>query len=221
MTHKEVADEATEVVGVPDEFPQVFLFADGVTKCDEYKPFQLYLGLGYAIPSGGGGGVLLNVESTYRIKDELAVGIRFEGAAMAKEIKQTIGGLEGTGSATLSGVGSYTLNGKYYFGDSEFRPYAGLGMGLFVLGNVSLSNDDFSLSGGGKFGFYPRIGFDFGHFNLNLDYNIIGKTKEEVEVTISGDGVEITSSSKSEVKNSYLGIRVSFFLFGGKKSKFN
>ncbi len=193
---------------------------ESVAQAQEYKPFQLYLGVGYAIPSGGGG-VLWNVEPTYRIKDELAVGIRFEQAAMAKEIKQTIGGLEGTGSATVSGVTSYTLNGKYYFGDSNFRPYAGLGMGLFVLGNVSLSNDGFSLSAGNKFGFYPRIGFDFGHFNLNLDYNIIGKTKEEVEVTISGDGVEITSSSKSEVKNSYLGIRVSFFLFGGKKSKFN
>ncbi len=31
----EVATEATEVSGVPDECPQVFLFADGVTMYDE------------------------------------------------------------------------------------------------------------------------------------------------------------------------------------------
>lgn len=35
MHHKDIADEATDVAGVPDEFPQVFLFADGVTMYDE------------------------------------------------------------------------------------------------------------------------------------------------------------------------------------------
>lgn len=35
MTNKDVGDEATEVAGVSDEFPQVFLFADGVTMYDE------------------------------------------------------------------------------------------------------------------------------------------------------------------------------------------
>jgi len=36
MVHdKEVAAEATEVAGVSNEFPQVFLFADGVTMYDE------------------------------------------------------------------------------------------------------------------------------------------------------------------------------------------
>ncbi len=35
MQDKEIADEATEIAGVPDEFPQIFLFADGVTMYDE------------------------------------------------------------------------------------------------------------------------------------------------------------------------------------------
>lgn len=35
MHDKIIADEATEMAGVPDEFPQVFLFADGVTMYDE------------------------------------------------------------------------------------------------------------------------------------------------------------------------------------------
>ncbi len=35
MTQKEVSAEATEAAGVSDEFPQVFLFADGVTMYDE------------------------------------------------------------------------------------------------------------------------------------------------------------------------------------------
>ena len=35
MQDKEVAAEATEVAGVANEFPQIFLFADGVTMYDE------------------------------------------------------------------------------------------------------------------------------------------------------------------------------------------
>ncbi len=35
MQDKEVAMEATRIAGVSDEFPQVFLFADGVTMYDE------------------------------------------------------------------------------------------------------------------------------------------------------------------------------------------
>ncbi len=35
MHDKEIAAEATEVAGVSDEFPQIFLFADGVTMYDE------------------------------------------------------------------------------------------------------------------------------------------------------------------------------------------
>ena len=35
IQHKDVSLEATRMAGVPDEFPQVFLFADGVTMYDE------------------------------------------------------------------------------------------------------------------------------------------------------------------------------------------
>jgi bacillithiol system protein YtxJ len=35
IEHKDVSIAATKMAGVPDEFPQVFLFADGVTMYDE------------------------------------------------------------------------------------------------------------------------------------------------------------------------------------------
>lgn len=161
-----------------------------VTYAQEYKPFQLYFGLGYAAPADGGGGVILDLEPSYRINDQLAVGLRLESAAMAKNI----GGIE----ASVSAVGSYTLNARYYLGDSNFRPYVGAGLGIYSLGTIEVDvlGSSASLDAGSKFGFYPRIGFDFGHFNMNLDYNIVPK--------------------KEEVKNSYLGIRLGFFLFGGK-----
>ncbi|MEO9805809.1 MAG: outer membrane beta-barrel protein [Reichenbachiella sp.] len=164
------------------------LSVSAVSYAQEYKPFQLYIGLGYAIPDGGGG-VLFDIEPAYRINDQLAVGLRYEAAVMAKNLG---GGVE----ASASGVSSYTLNGRYYIGDSNFRPYVGAGFGIYSLGTVEVDGSTASADFGTKFGFYPRIGFDAGHFNINIDYNIIPK--------------------ENDVKNSYIGIRVGAFLFGGK-----
>lgn len=165
-------------------------------QAQDYKPFQLYLGLGYAVPSGGGGGVLIDLEPSYRINDQIAVGIRFESAAMASDL----GSIDPNSSVDVSAVGSYTVNGRYYFGDSNFRPYAGAGFGIYQFGSVSYDitgGATGSIDIGSKFGFYPRLGFDVGHFNMNFDYNIIGES--------------------NGVKNSYMGLRLGFFLFGGKK----
>ena len=165
----------------------------------DYKPFQLYLGLGYAVPADGGGGILFDIEPAYRLNDNIAVGLRLESAAMAKVV--------GTTEASVSGVGSYTLNGKYYLGSSNFRPYVGVGLSLFALGQVSVDGAGATgnVEAGTTFGFYPRIGFDVGHFNINLDYNIVGSTQ-----------VEGGTGSGGDIKNSYIGIRIGGFFFGGQ-----
>ena len=166
----------------------------------DFKPFQLYLGLGYAMPADGGGGILVNIEPSYRINDQIAAGLRIESAAMAKIV--------GESEAKLAGVGSYTVNGKYYLSNNSFRPYVGVGLGLYSLGSVQVDTNGTgsgSVSAGTTFGFYPRIGFDAGHFNLNLDYNIIGSTQVEF------------ATDDSKIKNSYIGIRIGAFIFGGRK----
>jgi hypothetical protein len=95
------------------------------------------------------------------------------------------------------------LNGQYYFNNNNFRPFVGLGFGMFNLASTSVSVD----VGGGsnvsgeiaaatKFGFYPRVGFDAGHFQLSLDYNIVPET--------------------NGIKNSYIGIRFGGFFGGGR-----
>lgn len=167
--------------------------AISTASAQEYKPFKLGLGLGYTMPEGGGG-ILFDIEPAYRINDDIAVGLRLESAVMAKKV--------GDDEASASANGSYTLNGQYYLSANKFRPYVGLGLGIFSIASVSMANTTGELDGGSEFGFYPRIGFDLGHFNVNLDYNIIPATK------IEGTDVEI--------KNSYLGIRFGAFIFGGK-----
>jgi hypothetical protein len=83
-----------------------------------------------------------------------------------------------------------------------FRPFVGLGLGLFSLASVSSDNIEL-VAAETKFGFYPRIGFDLGHFNLNVEYNFIPATEI--------DGTDV------KVQNSYTGIKLGFFLFGGRK----
>ena len=56
----------------------------------------------------------------------------------------------------------------------------------------------------GKFGGLIRAGFELGKLRLAASYNLIGKSD-------LGEGVE--------VKNSYLGISLGFYLGGGKWKK--
>lgn len=173
----------------------------------EFKPFKVGVGIGYAVPSAGegaGGGFLGYLEPAYRATDQVSVGLRLEGAFMVR-------GVEGISNDEVEGdassVASYTLNSQYYFNNENVRPFVGVGFGLF-----SLAAAKFETQAGGdpdlndigaetRFGFYPRIGIDAGHFNLTLDYNVIPPTD------VPGGG---------EVKNSHLGIRAGFSIGGGR-----
>ena len=168
-----------------------------LTYAQEYKKWKVGFGIGYTMPKGGGG-ILVDLEPAYRVNDQISVGLRMESAAMAREINGTTG--------SISANGSYTINGQYYFSNAKFRPYAGLGVGVFSLASVSVGNSGASAEAGSQVGFYPRVGFDLGHFNLNLDYNIIGNS----------EGVVVGVGDAPEIKNSYLGIRLGFFVGGGK-----
>ena len=65
-----------------------------------------------------------------------------------------------------------------------------------------------------KFGFYPRVGFDWGRFNFNIDVNVVGNAKvEESFRATSGDERTVTVTSK----NSHLATTIGFYIFGGKR----
>jgi len=174
----------------------------------QFKTFKVGLGVGYAVPGSGdgaGGGLLMYLEPAYRATDQVSVGLRLEGAFMVRGIKG-VGNRDVAGDA--SSVASYTLNSQYYFNNEDVRPFIGAGVGLFSLTavkfNTAATNDPGLDDVGAetRFGFYPRIGVDIGHFNLTLDYNIIPPTD------VPGGG---------EVRNNYLGIRVGGSIGGGKK----
>jgi hypothetical protein len=87
------------------------------------------------------------------------------------------------------------------------RPFIGAGFGLFSLAAVKFNTaspnnsvDANEVGAETRFGFYPRIGIDAGHFNFSIDYNIVPKT----DVPNIG-----------EVDNNYLGIRAGVSIGGG------
>ena len=176
-----------------------FLVCAVSASAQDFKKFSVGLGLGYAKPGGegAGGGLLVALEPGYRVNDALQVGLRLETAIVARGLSESTAGFD----ASAAGINSYTLNGKYYLGTSTFRPFVGAGFGLYSLAAISFGTAEAKSES--KIGFYPRLGFDLGHFNITLDYNIVSPSKFE--------------GSNVETKNSYLGIRVGGFFGGGKK----
>lgn len=147
-------------------------------EAQEFKKFKTGIGFGITSPSNNSGaGPLFYLEPGYRITDALLINLRLETAI-------TLSSNEDFGSQKGGGLGSYTGNAQYYFGNKRFRTFAGLGAGLFRL---TTNEAEITPGGGGsvsygytnKPGFYTRAGFDLGHLNLSIDYNFITATTFE------------------------------------------
>lgn len=142
----------------------------------EFKKFKVGVGAGYAMSGGENakGGLLWTLEPSYRVSDALAVGLRIEGAVLVRGFSEK---LDDDVDLDAAGISSYTVNGNYYLNNNNFRPFVGAGLGMYSLAAIKMDdggNGDVEVSKSeSKFGFYPRIGFDAGHFTLALEYNMI------------------------------------------------
>lgn len=177
----------------------------------EYKPFKVNVSLGYAKPfnSGVSGGFLVAVEPKYGVSDNFDIGLRLEGAFVARGVKYN-------GNTTTGDVGSYAsylLTGNYMFGDGSVRPFLGAGVGLYTIGaagsvvisNNGTTNDNINFVTDNKFGGMVRAGIKAGHFVAGVEYNAIPTSSNKTT-----SGLTITS------ENAYLGIKVGFDIGGGK-----
>lgn len=162
-----------------------------------FKPFKFDIALGYAIPGGSGtkGGVIFAFEPKYALNDAITLGLRWEGAAMVRAtVDETGEDVKGDAKASAS----YLLTGDYYFNTNRFRPFAGIGAGLYRNAAVRIESEDIEtdMKTSSKFGFAPRVGFEFGHFRTAIEYNVAGKV--------------------GNYNNNYLGIKMGFFIGGGR-----
>jgi len=180
-------------------------------QAQEANKFRFDIRLGYAIPSGGGGGVLFNLEPKWTITDNMNVGLRLGAAAYASSLE--FNDTTGQGSETEIGAnGSYLGTFDYYFhnGSSSFAPFVGGGVGYYQVANVEDDGSDFEdnseIGTDGKFGGMFRAGFDWGKFRLAAEYNFIGKSDLR---NTNNDIIGIA-------KNGYLGISLGAYFGGGK-----
>ena len=149
-----------------------------------YKAFKVDVDLGYAIPSDGTGtkaGVTFTVEPHYRLDDAFAIGLRFEGAGLGYD-NQT------DKQAKVSLLTSYCATAEYYFMKGGFRPFAGGGLGFFsqkAIAETDNSGDNSTIRASAtKFGVFPRIGFEAGHFRMAATYDILGNNANYTSFTL-------------------------------------
>lgn len=177
----------------------------------ELKPFKVDVSLGYAIPGGSGakGGVLFAVEPKYAVVSNIAVGLRMEAAVIAR-----FSGYDAEGNvneASVKAAGSYLLTGDYYFSDNySFRPFGGVGAGIFSLASAEITSTQEGVSAGSKFGGMIRGGFEMKHFRLGVEYNLVPKTDV---IGYDSNGEPATMKAK----NGYLGIKLGVCIGGGPR----
>ncbi|MEA5461055.1 hypothetical protein VB796_18480 [Arcicella sp. LKC2W] len=136
-----------------------------------YKAFKVEFLPGYALPisSVGGikGGFCLSLEPKYNINDNIAVGIKIEGAAVAIVTNTN------SNDGIVSLISSYSLTGEYYLGESGVRPFAGIGIGSYktsIFDTKELKELALSES---TIGFAPRLGLQINHFRIVGEYNLV------------------------------------------------
>jgi outer membrane protein X len=162
-----------------------------------FKPFKFDIALGYGVPGGSGSkaGLIFALEPKYALNHNLTFGLRWEGAVMVRATMYANGeAVKGDAKAS----GSYLLTGDYYFNTNSFRPFAGIGAGLYRNAAVNLESDNMEadMQTSSNFGFAPRVGFEYGHFRTAIEYNVAGKS--------------------GTINNNYLGIKLGFFIGGGR-----
>jgi hypothetical protein len=173
-----------------------------------FRKLRLGLGLGYAdLHTSDGqstkGAIVLYAEPFYRIRNEMAIGIR----------------LELVGSSTYK-VSSQGITGQYYFSNRNFRPFAGVGLSLFQ-SRFSDSNyvtylKYYSSDEQMAIGIYPRIGFDAGHFSCTIDWNFVSPAPATINNFDILNGIN-NQSYRGFVNGSYLSIKGGVFIGGGRK----
>ena len=161
-----------------------------------FKKFKTDVSLGYAVQQGASqmsgtkGGVLFAIEPKYAVLDALAIGLRME-AAVTANIDQT-----GNSSSSAKANLSYLLTGDYYFTNKKFRPFGGVGAGMFTTASVNektIINSPQDIPQTTKFGFMARTGFEYGHLRMGVEYNFVAD------------------------KAGYLGIKLGVCIGGGRK----
>ena len=163
----------------------------------EFEKGHVFVGGGLASE-----GINSGIEPAYRISDLFSIGMKLE---LSWILVQNDGASQKPNFATVSSVSG---NLKYYLAQKpKFRPYIGIGVGIYNLSWRELINNNFEANiRKKKAGVYPRIGIEIGQLSLNVDYNIVD----------SEDPFSAPSGSISNSNYNYLTVRIAVMI-GGRR----
>lgn len=126
--------------------------------------FRQEISLGFVKPISSTVGFSFATEPKFSVINKLAIGLRLEGSIWLNTDNQRIQTLDFSEIYTYSVVPTV----DYYFIDNTFKPFVGVGYGLYFYPQSS-----FYYKEGNNTGFLARAGFEAGHFRLGLNYNYI------------------------------------------------
>lgn len=173
----------------------LLLMTTTVTQAQHYRKFRLAFDFGSPFASSSPIG-LFAYEPGFRINDNVLLGFRIE----------QIGILSMTGGSNKS-LGSFAITSHYYLTKKFF---VGVGFGLYSPANTNSKDERNGL------GFFPRVGFESGHFHASLEWNITQKMRVYESSGEPFPGVE-TFSDKNR---NYLSLKIGLFIGGGRKKEF-
>jgi hypothetical protein len=174
--------------------------------------FRFSTDLGVAIPKDGGIGALLNLEPQFLLRDNLAFGMRFGVAGLAKDVtyfnaqKEYRGEL--AGNVSVAG----TLTHFFNKGNSNVAPYLGAGFGYFALSAVEIDQSFTAPAEVGNleadFAWAPivRAGVELRKFRMGVEYNFVPNRNLQ---NLSGAFI-------GEAINRYAGFTLGYTIGGGK-----
>lgn len=189
----------------------LLIFLSTSLYAQQYKRLRVGIGLGWGNVianynySGSNiqrseGPVLISLEPSYRFNDRIRVGVRLEA------VGQLIGGGQN--------ITSYGINGQYYFLKKRFRPFVGMGLSFFhprLVGDGFYSfNSELEET---LLGFYPRIGFDFGHLFMIVEKNIVNNANAK----IYPPGQIQLPAKDGTLSSNYFSLKIGIFIGGGRK----
>jgi outer membrane protein X len=184
-------------------------------QAENYQPVRFNVGL--LVPytpdtgSGGFGGV---VEGKYNLTDQIAIGLRLDGAVQ-------FGGSVGRDSASIDvgAVAAMLAKAEYFLTDSTVRPFVGFAAGMYTLGGQSVTAGEgtagVTQAAGRAFGMAPQLGVDLGVVRLAATYNVL-LDGELVVQEVSTDG---SPPPEVSVSRNYFGFELSFRIGGRRRPR--
>ena len=178
--------------------------------------FRFQMDLGAAAPKDGGIGALVNLEPQILVMKNLAVGMRFGFAGLAKDITYYEIPDDYTGEIAGNTSVSGTVNYYFNYGKNRVAPYIGAGFGYYGLSNIDIEGTDIDEDDienlKASFAWAPmiRAGVELGKFRIGAEYNFVPKSDLQ---NVSGEVI-------GQATNEYFGFTLGFFVGGGRWGRY-